>query len=80
MRDKTQEKQVMPNTIAHHPQTNGQLIPWQQLVPPGQLPPVYTLSMTFSAVEYPCGQFLSAVLAVLPPSFLFSSLAEHRKL
>lgn len=70
----------MHNTIAHHPLTDAQLIPWQQLVPPGQIPPVYTLNMTFSVMQYPCGQFLSAILAVLPPSFLFSSLAEHGKL
>lgn len=71
---KTQLKQVMHNTIA-------QPIPEQQLTPPGQLPTVNILAMTFCDMEYPFGQSGSAVLAVLSPSFFCSfSLTKHGKL
>ena len=62
-------KQVMHNAIAHHLLTNAQLVPEQQSLP-GQLPPVYILGMTSHGMEYPIGQFGSAVLAVSPHSFL----------
>ena len=65
-------KQVMNNAIAHHLPTDAQLVPEQPL-PPGQLPPVYILGMTSHGMEYPFGQFGSAVLAVSPPSFLCPS-------
>ena len=65
-------KQVMHNEIAYHSPTNTQLVP-EQRYPPGQLPPVYILGMTSHGMEYPFGQFGSAVLAVSPPSFLCPS-------
>lgn len=52
-RNKPQDRQVMRNTMAHHPLT--QLIPEQQSEPPGQLPPVSALSMTCCGMEYPFG-------------------------
>ncbi|KAJ7397098.1 hypothetical protein BTVI_138682 [Pitangus sulphuratus] len=79
-REKIQEKQVMHNTVAHHPLTNDQSIPKQQPPPPGQLPPVCTLNMTFYGMEYPFDQFSSPGLALLPTSFShISSLTEHEK-
>lgn len=68
-RNKTQEAQVIHNTIAHRSLTDTQPIPKQQSEPPSQLPSVYTLTMTFCSMECPFGQFGSAVLIVLPPSF-----------
>ena len=65
-------KQAMHNAIAHHSPTDAQLVPKQQSLP-GQLPPVYVLGMMSHGMEYPVGQFGSAVLAVLPPSFLYPS-------
>ena len=67
-------KQVMHNAIAHHSPTDAQLVPEQRFhPPPGQLPPVYILGMTSHGMEYPFGQFGSAVLAVSPPNFLCPS-------
>ena len=65
-------KQEMHNAIAHDLPTDAQLVP-EQRSPPGQLPPVYILGMTSHGVEYPFGQFGSAVLAVSPPNFLCPS-------
>ena len=50
-----EEKTVMHNAIAHHPLTNAQLVPEPRSTPPGQLPPVYILGMTFHGMEYPFG-------------------------
>ena len=56
-------------------------MPKQRSAPPGQVPPIYILGMMFYGMEYPFGWFGSAVLALLPPSFLHTCLlAEHRKL
>lgn len=58
--------------------TNAHTVPEQQLAPPSQLLSVYTLTMAFCSMEYPFGQFGSAVLIVLPPNFLCTcSLEEH---
>ena len=46
---------VMHNAIAHHPLTNARLVPEPRSAPPGQLPPVYILGMTFHGMEYPFG-------------------------
>lgn len=71
----------MHNTVIHLLLTDAQPISGRQSTAPGQLPPVYMLSMTFYGVEYPFGQFRLAVLAKLPPSLLcISTLAEHGKL
>lgn len=51
----------MKVTIAHHTLTNAQSGPQQQLAPPSQLAPVYTLSMMLTVREYPFGYFGSAV-------------------
>lgn len=62
-RDKIQEIQVMPNTIARHWLNNdGQTGPSQPA------PPVYVLIMMFHGMEYPFGQVKFAVLVVLPLS------------
>ena len=45
----------MHNAIAHHPLTDAQLVPEPRSAPPGQLPPVYILGMTFHGMEYPFG-------------------------
>ena len=66
-------KQVMHNAIAHHSLSNAQLVPKQRSAPPSQLLPVYILGMTSYGMEYPFGQFGSAVLAVSPPNFLCPS-------
>ena len=42
---------VMHNAIAHHPLTDTQLVPEPRSAPPGQLPPVYILGMTFHGME-----------------------------
>lgn len=56
-------------------------IPEQQVVTPCQLSLVYILDMMFYGMEYSFGLFSSAVLAMLPPGFLHTSLlAEHQKL
>ena len=73
----------MHNAIAHHLLTDAQQVPEQGLLPPGQLPSVYILSMTPHGMEYPFGQFGSAVLA--DPSQLLvhlqpSQSVEHEKL
>ena len=59
----------MHNAIAHHSLTDAQLVPKQRSLP-GQLPPFYVLGMMSNGMEYPFGQFGSAVLAVSPPNFL----------
>ena len=51
----------MHNAIAHN-STDAQLVPEQQSVPPGQLPPVYILGVMSYGMEYSSGQFGSAVL------------------
>lgn len=43
------KRQVMQNAIAHHPLTDG----LAAIPPPGQLTPVYILSMMYYGVEYP---------------------------
>ena len=50
-----EKKTVMHNAIAHHPLTNAQLVPELRSAPPGQLPPLYILGMTFHGMEYPFG-------------------------
>ena len=50
-----QETQMMHNAIAHHPVTDAQPIPEQQLCPPSQQPPVYVLVMMVHRMEYPFG-------------------------
>jgi len=69
----------MQNTTAHQDQcpTCSQAV----TAAPGQLPPAYMPRMTSYSVEYTFGQLGSAVLAMLPPSFLCTaSLGEHGKL
>ena len=63
---------MMYSAIAHHLLTDAQLVPKQQF-PPTPLPPVYILDVTSHGLEYPFGQFGSAVLAVCPPNFLCPS-------
>ncbi|KAJ7405835.1 hypothetical protein BTVI_67629 [Pitangus sulphuratus] len=77
--DKTQERQVMNNTIAHHLVNIAKPISEPQLAALCKLlPPVYILGIMFCDVEYPFGHFRSAVWTMLPPNFLCSSsLAEH---
>lgn len=68
----------MHNAIVHHLLTNAQPIPQQWSAAPSQLPPVYAWDIMCCGLEYPFGQFRSAVLAMLPRSFLcLSSLAEN---
>ena len=62
----------MHNAIAHHSPNDAQLVPKQRSTPPGQLSPVYILGMTSYSMEYSFGQFGSAVLAMLPCSFLYT--------
>lgn len=51
--------------------------PQAEISPSQPTPPVSVLSRMFWALEYPCAQFRSALLALLPPSSLCScSLAE----
>lgn len=71
MRKQTQEKQVTYNPIAPHTLTDTQLIPKQSSCPSSQLTPVYD--------EYDVlWNGISAVLAMLPPSFLYACfLVEH---
>ena len=66
-------KQVVHNAIAHHSLTDAQLVPEQRSAPPSQLPPVYILGMSSYGMEYPSGQFGSALLAVSPPNLLCPS-------
>ena len=40
------------------------------MLPPGEIPTAYKLSMTSYGMEQPFGQFGSTILAVPPPSFL----------
>lgn len=65
-------KQVMHNAIAQHQLTNAQPVPKQQSRPPANLRS-FLFIMTSYGIEYPFGQFGSAVLAVSPPSFLCTS-------
>lgn len=72
-RNKTQAEQVMHNTVAHCSLTSAQPVPKQPL---RQLS--LFIYMTFHGMEFPFGEFGSAVTALLPPSFLCSSpLAEQ---
>lgn len=58
--------------------THAQPIAKQQTAAPSQLLAAGILGMIFCDVEYPFGQFGSAVLAVLLPCFLWTFLlAEH---
>ena len=50
-----QKNPVMHNAIAYHPLTNAQLVPEPRSAPPGQLPPVYIVSMMFCGMENPFG-------------------------
>jgi len=58
----------MHSAIAHHPLTDAQPVPEEQLPPPSQLPLVYMLSMMSYGMEYPFGQLGSAALPVSPPT------------
>jgi len=72
-------KQAKYNAIARYPLTNAQPIHEQQTLPPSHLPPVLLFSVMSYGMEYPFGQFGSAVLAVSPPSFLcIPSLLTYR--
>ena len=74
---KPKKRQVMHNAIAHHPLTDAQAV----IQPSWPALPVYILNMSSYGMEYPFGSFRSAVLAMLPPSFLcICFLAEHGKL
>ncbi|RMC13776.1 hypothetical protein DUI87_08858 [Hirundo rustica rustica] len=80
-RNKPQGTEVMPSTVAHHALTNAQPVPDEQSAAPDPLPSVHTDHEMLHDIEYPFGQFGSAVLAVLPPSFLCTcSLPERGKL
>lgn len=68
--NKPQKQQVIHNRIVHHPLTDAQPALKQCPVPPGQLPPVYTLGMTFYNVNHPFGSLVSCS-GRLPPSFLY---------
>ena len=59
----------MYDAIAHHQLTDAQPIPEQQPCPPASSPQ-FLFSMTSYGMEYPFGQFGTAVLAVPPPGFL----------
>ena len=61
------------SAIAHHLPIDTQLVPERR----SPLPPVYILGMMSHGMEYPFGQFGSAVLAVSPPALL---LAGREKL
>lgn len=76
--EKPQEMHVMPNTLAPHllrPSPSPAVIR-----PSYPISPVYTLPMTFYAMEYPFDQFRSPVLAIPTSSLYSSSLAEHQTL
>lgn len=65
----------MHNIISHHDWCPA--CPWAVIGSFQVTPPVYTLGMMSYVMEYPFGQFGSALL----PSFLCSSLlAEHKEL
>ena len=66
MRGGEQNPGKTSDATAHHPPTDAQPVPEQRLLPPSQLPPAYILSMTSYGMEYPFGQFGSAVPAMLP--------------
>lgn len=51
-RNKTEAKQLLPTTIAHHALTDAQLVPKQWLAPFLVTPPLFTLGMTFYGMEY----------------------------
>lgn len=71
----------MQNTIIHQLLSNAHANPVQPLAYPGQLPPFYILGMVFYAVGYSFGQFGSALLVMIPHSFLCTCfLAEHETL
>ena len=58
----------MHSAIAHHPLTNAQPIPEQPATPTPASHPYILFSMTSDDMEYPFGQFGSAVLGLSPPS------------
>lgn len=71
----------MYNAFTHHALNDAQPVPEQRSAAPSQLPPVYKPNMISYDMEYPLGQFVSAVLAVLFISCLCtSSLPEQEKL
>lgn len=69
---KTQEKEVMNTTAFHYPQTDAQ--PRKQLAPFHITLSHYILYMMFYGIEYPSGQFRSAVLSIVHSSFLGTCL------
>lgn len=71
--NRPQEGQEVHSPVAHHLQADAQSVPDQPSEAPGQIPPVDVLSMTLHGMEYPFGQLSSAVLAMLPHSFLCTS-------
>lgn len=82
-RNETQKDRcyTTPETVAHHLLTDAQPVPHQCVICPSEISLVYILGVMFYGMEYPFGQFGSALLAVLPPGFLCTcSLAEHGKL
>lgn len=62
-------EQVMHSAIAYHPLTNAQLLSehWQ---PPQPTPVVLLFSVMSHGMEYPFGQFGSAVSVLSTPSLL----------
>lgn len=70
----------MCNPIAHPLLTHVQPIPELWKAAPSQLLPVYEMGMMSYGMELPLGQFVPAVLAMLPPGSLHTyPPAEHRK-
>ena len=68
-------KQVMRNSIAHHPPYDGGLwmagaSPQEAGAPAANSTQYYSLHMMLYGIEYPFGQFSPAVLALSPPSSL----------
>ena len=61
-------KQVMHNAIAHHSLTDAQPNPEQSGLPTLASHPYLLFSMTSDGMEYPFGQFGSAVLGLSPRS------------
>lgn len=61
--------QVMHSAIAHHPLTNAQPDPEQQQLSHPKFPHFCICMMSYG-MEYPFGQFRSAVVALSLPSFL----------
>lgn len=65
------------NAAVNHPLNNARTV----IQPSWPAPPVYILGTAFYSLEYLFGWFRSAILAMLPPSFLYTcSLSGHGKL